>query len=240
MLFQKPVAANEIINDLDEELINAYRVLMSNPDELAALLWATPFSPVNWRQSHQHLPMSQLERARLYIAKSSQFYAGDQQTSTWAGHFKSDRTIAKSLTWGDWFKRVYPAFLRLKNVTILCEDAVKAIERVSAEKNCLIYADPPYVTHERQYTEKLNYETFIHAITKAKAKVVVSEESAALRFYRGWYRIPLVRNDRGKGIRSKKTREWLLFNYDPFTGGFLAGRFGSSQCRQKRVRVIKK
>lgn len=39
VLFAKPRCKNEMINDSDKRLINAYQMLVSRPKELAAVLW---------------------------------------------------------------------------------------------------------------------------------------------------------------------------------------------------------
>src|SRR5689334_19469501 len=49
VLFSKPKSFIEIINDKDNRIINMFSLIRSEPEKLAALLWATPYSKENWR-----------------------------------------------------------------------------------------------------------------------------------------------------------------------------------------------
>lgn len=209
VLFAKPKSQDEVINDLDSHLINAFKVARENPYELAALLWATPYSSANWREA----PRGDLETAALHIAKTQQFYAGATGTSTFsidAGHANK----SKPKVWADWFKRVLPAFLRLKDVQILNEDGLKTIERFSENPDALIYVDPPYVGHEAEYHKKVDYRQMAEILRSAKAKVVVSGLSNCALFFPGWHQVEIehcVRALTGRHKQKAKTTTERLF-----------------------------
>lgn len=181
VLFAKPPSNSEVINDLDANIIHAFEVARTQPYELAALLWATPYSNANWRKA----AAGDLEQAALFIAKTQQFYAGGTRTSTFsidAGHANK----SKSKVWADWFQRVLPAFLRLKDVQILNEDGCKTIERFYQDPNALIYCDPPYLGHETEYGARVDYTRMVSLLRGAKCHVIVSEYPEAAHHFEGW------------------------------------------------------
>ena len=147
VLFAKPPSFTEIVNDLDGRVISMFEQIRENPKELAALLWATPYSKENWREAK--CSEDALEDARLLMAEGKQFYCGDGNSSTWAIDKTGAPHKSKSETWADWFLRILPAASRLRAVQILNEDGIAAIRRVHMQEDALIYVDPPYDGHAR-------------------------------------------------------------------------------------------
>ena len=80
VLLAKPRSFIEIINDLDEVVMAMWRAIKSQPKQLAALLWATPYSAVNWREQ----PVGDIDQAVLLMAQGAQFYCGNGNSSTWS------------------------------------------------------------------------------------------------------------------------------------------------------------
>jgi DNA adenine methylase len=214
VLLAKKPSFIEFVNDTDDELINVFRTLRSRPEELAALLWATPYSKSNWRDT----PVTEdvMERARLAIAESKQFYCG-ADSHTWSVDGCASPHKPKSSVWSDWFLRVLPAAARLKDVQILNEDAIKAIKRVYQDSEALIYVDPPYAGHENEYKMKVDYLSLVAALNEAKAKVIVSEYSSGEAFFQGWRKeiketANRAQTGRHKTAGNKKT-EILFMNF---------------------------
>ena len=50
VLLAKPRSFAEIVNDLDEVVMGMWQAIQSQPEQLAALLWATPYTAANWRE----------------------------------------------------------------------------------------------------------------------------------------------------------------------------------------------
>lgn len=182
VLFAKEPAFQEVVNDMDERLINIFRKIRENPFELAALVWGTPYAKGNWKTP----PRGDLERAALDMARSVQFYCGDVNTSTFSIDACSSPHKPKADVWGDWAQRILPAAARLKHVTILNEDAIACIKRFSGNPDALLYIDPPYVGHEREYAYRIDYQAMVMALKKHPGPVVVSEYEAAAQHYDGW------------------------------------------------------
>jgi DNA adenine methylase len=184
VLFAKPPSFTEIVNDLDGRVISMFEQIRENPKELAALLWATPYSKENWREAK--CSEDALEDARLLMAEGKQFYCGDGNSSTWAIDKTGAPHKSKSETWADWFLRILPAASRLRAVQILNEDGIAAIRRVHMQEDALIYVDPPYDGHAHQYRFAVDYRGLVETLKEARAKVVVSEYPEAAVFYQGW------------------------------------------------------
>jgi DNA adenine methylase len=213
VLLAKPRSFIEIINDLDDRIMTMWRSIQSQPEQLAALLWATPYAAANWRDQ----PVGDIDQAVLLMAQGAQFYCGNGNSSTWSLDKCPAPHKPKPEVWADWFRRILPAANRLRGVQLLHEDALVAIERVYRDPACLLYLDPPYLGHENEYRYRIDYPAMIELLNAAKAKVVVSEYPTAAEFYRGWNRIDRVTASRaGTGrhnYRGKTKTEVLFTNF---------------------------
>ena len=112
LLLAKPRSFVEIINDLDELVAGMWRTIKSQPEQLAAMLWATPYSAANWREQ----PVGDIDQAVLLMALGEQFYCGNGNSSTWSLDKCSAPHKPKAEVWADWFRRVLPAANRLRGV----------------------------------------------------------------------------------------------------------------------------
>lgn len=206
VLLAKPPSFIEMVNDLDRRLISMFETLRAKPEELAALLWATPYSPENWRDGKAS--EDALEDARLLISASQQFYVGCRNTSTWASDPCPAPHKPKPAVWADWAGRVLPFAARIKDVQLLCEDAVAAIQRVGHKPEALIYVDPPYLGHEDEYRFRVDYERLVDVLLKCKAKVLISEYESAVERFPGWSVVRRTMPGRARtGAHATKARE---------------------------------
>ena len=146
VLLAKPRSFVEIINDLDEVLMGMWRAIKSQPEQLAALLWATPYTAANWRQQ----PVGDIDQAVLLMAQGAQFYCGNGNSSTWSLDKCPAPHKPKPEVWADWFRRVLPAANRMRGVELLHEDALVAIQRVYHDPESLIYVDTALLRPRRR------------------------------------------------------------------------------------------
>jgi DNA adenine methylase len=215
VLLAKPRSHIEIVNDRDDRLVAMFETLRTRPYELAALLWASPYSPANWRAAP--LDDDGLEDGRRLIAEGQQYYCGNGTTSTWAIDKCAAAHKPKASVWADWAARVLPFAARMKDVQILNEDAIAAIERVKDDPEALIYVDPPYLGHEKEYRFQVDYKRLVDVLRTAKAKVLVSEYAEALSLYDGWSQIRRDMAGRARtGAHKTKARtktECLIANF---------------------------
>jgi DNA adenine methylase len=214
VLLAKPPSFVEIVNDLDRRIISMFDVLRQRPWELAAILWATPFSPENWRQAKSS--EDALEEARLLIAEGTQFYCGDGNHSTWASGSAAP-CKPKPEVWADWSRRILPFAARLKPVQIMCEDAIVCVARVAADPGALIYVDPPYLGRERAYRHRVDMVALVDALRGCRAKVIVSGFVESVALFPGWHTVQKQVAGRARtGAHkraSKKNVEYLIANF---------------------------
>ena len=183
VLFNKPKSFIEVINDSDDIIVNIFKELRDNPLVLAAKLWAMPYAQRNWKFETN----CAAEKASLAIAQAKQFYIGNQSTSTFAIDATDAPHKPKSMVWSDWHERVIPAAARLKSVQILNEDAIKTIERFKDQESALIYIDPPYLGHEKEYRKQVDYSALVSICADAKAKIIISEFETGSQLWPGSY-----------------------------------------------------
>lgn len=214
VLLQKPRSEIEIINDRDDVIVNIFKALRDHPLEMLAKIWATPYA----KSIHNKKSDDAMENAALAIAKAKQFYLGNQLTST----FSLDATTVphknKADVWSEWHERVLPAAARLKTVQILNEDAIAVIKRFSNNPEALIYIDPPYLGHEKEYRHTIDYAALIESCKDTKAKIIVSEfEEGALLWPSNWRRHAFKVTGRSAAGAHKKTKinsEIIILNFE--------------------------
>jgi len=218
VLFKKHPSPVEVINDLDARLINAFRQLRSKPEILAALLWATPISPVDLQGPKNEKISSDdpMEDARLFISQSMQFFSSPHESRTWG---IKDESLSNQVA--NWWTRIKPAAERLRRVQILQKDAVEVIERFDKFDDVLFYVDPPYAGHEDEYSIKVDYDRLAKVLKASKNKVIVSDFEARQPIWEGegWYSLSKeftrVAGSRQKGKKKPKNREFLFLNFPP-------------------------
>ena len=116
VLLAKPRSFVEIINDLDGAVMGMWQAIKSQPEQLAALLWATPYTAANWREQ----PVGDIDQAVLLMAQGAQFYCGNGNSSTWSLDKCPAPHKPKAEVWADWFRRVLPAANRMRGVAATC------------------------------------------------------------------------------------------------------------------------
>lgn len=148
VLFTKPRAALECINDLDGDIVNFFTVLRDRPGELADAIQLTPYARGEYDRSME-LADDPLERARRWLVRCNFSRAGK------LGSISGMRVGADGIrirtfsgcparTWTRMPPRIIAAAERFIGVQIESRPALEVISGWSGS-GCLIYADPPYV-----------------------------------------------------------------------------------------------
>lgn len=144
VFFEKPKAAVEIINDINDNVVNFYRVIKRQFDELRGEVDATLYSESQWRQAKElwnsGMDKDKVLRAWAVFVLSHQSFSGSLGSS-WA--FSDARNLAAHFrNVRDYFDRRYVQ--RLDGVQIFCRDALSVIRNVDAP-HTFFFVDPPYV-----------------------------------------------------------------------------------------------
>lgn len=153
VLLRKRRSETEVYNDLDEEVVNLFRVLRDPPaaSRLVEMCRLTPFSRVEFERSYEPTE-DDVERARRLVVRSFMGFG----SSVLAKHATGFRDYSKAherrrYPAGDWTN--YPDCLRLcvermAAVIVDARDACEVIPRHDSLRT-LYYVDPPYVLSTR-------------------------------------------------------------------------------------------
>jgi DNA adenine methylase len=152
VFFSKPVSPHELINDVNGLVVNFFRVLRDQTDELLFALEATPWSRDEYDQSHIRTG-SAVEDARRFVTRIWQAHASDLAKKTgWKNRGSKQPARGMSIRWQRVPSELTELALRLKDAEIENRPALEVMRRF-ATKDTLIYADPPYLMETR--TQKM-------------------------------------------------------------------------------------
>lgn len=209
VLFQKPRAErNEIINDLDDEVVNVFRVLRSpRAEELIRAVRFTPYARAEQQLAYEPAA-DPVERARRLIVRSHLSHGTGSTRTDRQNSFRVDGRSGTTNVAGEWAglpPQLRLMVERLDGVSIESRDAVELIADYSSP-NVLIYADPPYVHETRATTKKkagemyhgYSHEMDEEAHRRLLAELVASKAMVLLSGYdcplyaealQGWRRV---------------------------------------------------
>ncbi|MFQ5398112.1 MAG: DNA adenine methylase [Anaerolineae bacterium] len=154
----------ETYNDIDGEVVNFFRVLREQKDELLEAIGLTPFSREELRLAVRKPEenISDLERARRFFVRARQVRTGLAQTASegrWA-HCRLTTRAGMAGAVSRWLGSVEglaEIAQRLLRVQIENAPAIEVIERYDSPET-LFYCDPPYVHESRADTKAYSYE----------------------------------------------------------------------------------
>jgi DNA adenine methylase len=237
LLLRKSRAHEEVYNDLDSDIVNLFRVVRDNGEELKRLLALTPFSRQEYLEAYKPTD-DPIERARRtlirgYMGRASTGATGKISdtgrivTGFRAKTVNSGKTAAK--LWNSYPELLQAIIERLKGVVIENKDALEVIKQHDSPQT-LFYIDPPYVLATRDEGTDYRYEmtdqdhiTLSERLNKVTGSVIVSGYHSELynELYKGW----LVREKMSysDGDKSKPRTEVLDEGNRYQHGAFLRG-----------------
>lgn len=158
VFFNKIPVKHEVINDLNGDVVNLFRVIREHGADLAALIEMTPWAREEYGLSYEPCD-DPLERARRFIVRNQQAYAGKlSESSGWYTQgAKALSYQTPAYKWRGVPDRIINLIDRLRDCEIEHKPAIDVITR-HAGPDVLIYADPPYVwatRNSRAYTHEM-------------------------------------------------------------------------------------
>lgn len=202
VLLAKPPAAHETVNDLDGDLMNFWRVLREQPEELARVCALTPHSRAEHAACREYAgpDLDPVERARRLWTRLAQGRGG-VLSSGWR-HYQDPSGSSASMPdyLAGYVRRVAPAAERLAGVTLECRPALDVIADFGRHPRVLLYVDPPYVASTRSggvYAVEMGAESdhrdLAAALLGCRAAVMLSGYPSPLydRLYAGWHRVDI-------------------------------------------------
>ena len=226
VLLNREPAPVETYNDIDGELVNFFRVLREDPDNLVRSIGLTPFSreELCLALTPPKRRLSNLERARRFFVRARQARTGLAQTATlgrWANCKNTSRAgmagvVSRWLGSVEGLPSIAERLLRVQIENRPAEDVVKLYDGAET----LFYCDPPYPHESRGDSKAYGFEmtneehrrlaSLLHCV---KGKAAISGYRCGLMdtLYKDWLRFEA----REKKCHSvKKTRvETLWTNY---------------------------
>lgn len=199
VLMRKGRAYAEVYNDLDDEVVNLFRVLRSeSADRLVDLLKLTPFASEEFADAYSATDCA-VERARRTVVKSFMGFGSNGVHRTTG--FRSNSNRSGTTPARDWVN--YPDALaciveRLRGVVVLNRDA-RDVMKAHDGTDTLHYVDPPYIFDTRtdsgnDYAHELTddqHHELLAFLRTLKGKVMLSGYPSAIydEALDGWTRI---------------------------------------------------
>ncbi|AXV10262.1 Methyltransferase (plasmid) [Euzebya pacifica] len=228
VLFSKPPATVEIVNDLDGAIVTFFRVLRERPDALEAACALTPYARDEFlRADPYESGLDDLELARRFWCRVNQSFAKatGRATGFAVGTARTQSPAATAVSRLGRFARCAD---RLSRVIIENTDAVDLVAKHAVTDDTVVYVDPPYPSTSRssrssrggdyrvEMASAEDHERLADALHATPATVVVSGYRSSLydRLYAGWYRVDVQTtagsaNSRVAGRTSRTESLWV-------------------------------
>jgi len=211
VLFNKPPSAIETVNDIDGDIVNFFRVLREQPDELAEAIALTPYARHVFDDAHENRGSSDFDRAYRFAVRSKMGHGFKTYQKT---GFKMDVHARENSyavkCWNRLPGDLLEAAIRLKSVQIENRPALDLIRKFNYE-NVMIYADPPYLLTTRggkQYRHEMTEQDHVElldALKQHRGSVILSGYPSELydRELAGWSRITRKSYNQNKEQRTE-------------------------------------
>jgi DNA adenine methylase len=228
VLINKQPSPVETYNDIDEDLVNFFRVLRDEKNKLIQAIAFTPFSRREFELAiaQPATGLSDLEKARRFFIRARQVRTGLAQTASsgrWAHCVLTSRAgMAGAVSrWLGSIDDLSKIVQRLQRVQIENCPAIEVIQRYDSEET-LFYCDPPYPHDSRGDSKAYAYEMtneehrkLAYVLHNVKGKVAISGYDCPLmeELYGDWKRISAT-SKHCHSVKELRT-EVLWVNYDP-------------------------
>lgn len=216
VLLQKSISPLEVYNDKESNIVNFFRVLRDQPEELIRKIQLTPYARSEFENCR--IPSDNpIENARRFFASAHMGISStpfDKVTGWRSTSYREQKYDTHSSAFLKTKNELLRIAERLSSVQIECRDAMYIIERYD-NKTSLIYFDPPYVSETRsqpkQYLAEVDdgFHTEAADLLRATAGYVVVSGYACplytdLYERHGWHRVDkeAQTNSGGKRIES--------------------------------------
>ena len=226
MLLARPMAYNEVVNDLDGRVYNFWQCLRDEPDELARLLSVTPHCEQTYAEACAVIAapegMSDVKQAWAFVVAVGQGMMGIVDGRAWStrrGFRESSNNRRLSITsqWELAVERVTSDRLieRIRNVSLRKEDGADCVAYYASNPRATIYCDPPYQRGAYGYAAKLDPDKLMKSVQGAEALIAISGYTDDSYNDLGWMRHDLELKILVPGGPPQERVECVWTNYDP-------------------------
>lgn len=234
VLLAKPQSTHEILNDLDGNVVNFYRVLRERPEDLERVCRLTPYARDEFAAATFPEDLDDLERARRWWVRCQQSFAHTGTTATgWSTSILRGSNNARTVF--NRIERFETVATRLLNVTIENRDALTLISDTNVP-DAVIYADPPYLLstrsamqrrpqgdYEHEFASEDDHRALADVLCASTATVLLSGYPSDLYedLYAGWHRVErkVVRRSSNGRSGSQPHALEVIWSNRPYLGG---------------------
>lgn len=165
VLLRKPRSYAEVYNDLSGEIVNLFRVVRDQGDQLRESLALTPFARDEYATSFE-MHDDPLEQARRTVTRSFMGFGSNALCRAVKSGFRSNSKRSGTTPAADW--RNYPEVMdalvdRLRGVVIENKPAIEVM-RTHDGPETLHYLDPPYV-HDTRSSKMHGHHGYDHEMS---------------------------------------------------------------------------
>lgn len=217
VFFNKPRSPVEVINDINDELIDMYRVVR---DEGLSVIRAVGWMPyarslfqeaMQIYQSSKFAEIDRISRAIIFI------YIHKIMFNKYSPHFSAGHKVCLDYNM-NLMKRLWKSRLRLDNVMIECLKFDDLIKKYDKGDNTVFYCDPPYyVTLKKKEYYKFKFEQRHHD------KLAEMLKNLNSKFLLSYDDVPEIR----------KMYDWAIFNKLRFTYTSSTVQDGEGQAKEE-------
>ena len=215
---------SEVVNDIDENLMNFWRVLQS-PEQFELLrrrLDVTPFAATEFAEANEPSD-DPIERAAQLFIRVRQSRTGLQRDFATLTQNRTRRNMNEQASaWWSAIEGLADAVKRLRGVVILNDDACKVMCAQDSPK-ILFYCDPPYVPSTRTVPDCYQHDMtpedhvrFLECVLQLQGKVMISGYPSDMydKHLNAWRFVDKVTDKKSSGAKTKpKATERLWMNY---------------------------
>lgn len=218
VFFNKKPCYNEIINDLDDDVYNFFKVLRNNGEALSEKILLTPYGRTEYEKAYyQSADIEDLEKARLFAIKCWQGFGCGNRYKNGFRRGLGGKSPNPAKAWNELPETLLFATERLKNAQIEKKNAIELIKSLKG-KDTFIYADPPYLMNTRkkylynhEMTDDEHFE-MLKTLCESDCKIMVCGYDSDLynETLNGWRKF----NKNTTAECSVKRTEFIWLNYD--------------------------
>lgn len=215
LYFMRPPAPVEVINDVNGELVNLYRVVKNHLEEFVRQFkWALSSRDVfKWLQDTRPETLTDIQRAARFFYLQQQAFGGKVSGQTWG-----TATTAPAINLLRIEENLSAAHLRLAQAYIENLDWAKCMERYD-RPHTFFYLDPPYWETEGYGVDfgLDQYEKMAVMLRRLKGRAIVSlnDHPDIRRIFAGFYiETADIQYCVGGGGKSVDRTEVIIYSWD--------------------------
>lgn len=221
VLFNKKPCHIETVNDLHDEVVNYFRILRDNAEELNKLIELTPYSRTEYKKAYEKAD-DDTERARRFCVRC---WMGFSNSNLYRNGFKSGQQTNSpnpARAWSELPTVMKIASERLKCVQIECLPALELISRYDTE-DVFMYIDPPYLHGTRKnylYMHEMEddeHEDLLKVLVNHPGKILISgyENEMYDEYLHGWHKVQKQTRAEGGLLRTETL--WMNFMLEAYS-----------------------